>query len=224
MSLTPLYIGTLAVAALSAAWVGWGFLYPPSLTLQYRQTVILDGPEGTVEMSGVFKEVARHGVSMDDAPFIFSFRVGEALGSDVPGVGYVLQSLMRRGTDLTGTVVSAACGVTPPDLDSAWGARAWLDAVDRAFVDRCELPVSASHIVVVLEDLDRPELGGAYFPDHLPHGLRIRSITLERTNSPVTSGRLPPSLWTRSVVPKYRLVPDDGSVFLLVESRFIQRE
>lgn len=226
MSLTPLSIGVVAAAALSAAWVGWGFLYPPSLTLHYKQTVILDGPEGTVEMSGVFKEVARYSAPVPGvAAHIGSYRIGEALGSEVPGIGYVVQSLARRGEGLSGTVVSTACEVAPPDLHSAAEASLWFQAVDRAFGSRCELPLLASQVVVVFADTSRPALGKAYLPDHLPSGLSIRSIVLQPTTDPVTYGRLPASLWTFSPgtpVPTLPLVPDTGAVFTLVETKFRQ--
>lgn len=225
----PLQFRVLATVMLSLVLAGCALSFPPSLTVHYRQTVIFDGPEGPFELSGVFKEVASYGFGpvLGSPAFISSYRHGEALGADVPGVGYVVQTLVRRGYSSTGTIASTACGVPPPDLSSIFSASFWLGTVDRTFTGRCELPVSESQLVVIFPDPAKPETGTAYFPAHLPDGLSIRSIVLERTTEPVTYGRLPTWMWQRepgTSQPQLSLLPPDGSVFGLTKTRFIDGE
>lgn len=224
----------LIILVIGSSWAVLSLGPPPTKAITYRQTVTIQGPSGPVSASGVFQEVIRYtgNVLGQSGPSMFSYVNGEALAFDIPTVGLVVQTIVRRPTvenNRMGTVISDACGVSSPNVNSRPDAMSWLDELDEAFASACQLPVDKSQLIVVFREVGPPADATAYLPEYLPRDLRITSIVIERTTEAVSYGLLSSSLWKRNVgdpIQQLIIEPRDSersAALSLHESSFVNR-
>lgn len=177
---------------------GIGSKLDDPLRIRYRQTVTFEGPQGQVQVSGVLEEVIRYsGPVPGYGPNIQSYRLGEALGAEVPGVGYVVQTMMYipRSAETFQTVVSTACGIPKWNKASGESPSEWMKHLDERFVKTCFMPISESSLVMIYRGGLTPYNVTMYFPEHLSDKFQIVSISIERTSDDVEYGNIPDTLW-----------------------------
>lgn len=204
-------LGGILAASIAFSLTGCG-LFGNSIRYRYRLTVEVDTPQGLKRGSGVIQVDTSKSEGLEGS-HIDSRVTGDAVAVDLPG-GQTLFALLDKAHDVV------ACGVIPPGRAKAQAAAAagnydpneWREEIEdiKARSGVCDLPrlgpspfpndgmVNQWPSLVHFRDIHDPRTLERVDPDDAAAtfgaGVRIRRITVQMTNDPVTTGiekRLP---------------------------------
>lgn len=193
-------LGCLALVA-SVPLFGCG-LFMPSETLRYRMTVTVETPQGARSGSAVLESSMREGVRYGDAGGIHYGLKGEAVAVDMPD-GKTLFALLRsvaRGDPLGyhATLFDMAI-LADPTLRAAYGLKPnqmprWQESHPeiRRRKQAITLAPELYPMLVTFRDIADPTSVERVDPGDLAAsfdaGVKLKRITLEITDDPVTIG------------------------------------
>jgi hypothetical protein len=190
----------LVAGAASGLLAGCDILSPTS-ALRQRITVEVETPAGLRSGSAVVETVIRYGKSWGDASGVSIKLEGEAVAVDLPG-GRTLFALLRSADPRQGDAAAYQSGLMARALrDGAVASEAvslkGLDPKDarRAVRDsevRLDLPEAHYPMLVTFRDINDPKSVARVDPADLTvsfgPGVRLRRITVQTTDEPVTVG------------------------------------
>ncbi|MEO1647803.1 MAG: hypothetical protein AAFR32_03180 [Pseudomonadota bacterium] len=189
---------SLFLSALLAACGSYGDDKAPDF--RYRLTVEVDTPEGLRTGRSVIEVKQSIGGSAGSgySPKIFRRARGDAVAVDLPG-GKTLYALHVSKLSLQWTAnIFSEFALRRPDQE--WGEQFYnvlevegVQTLPRRFPKRGALPErSAYPLLVTFEDENEPTSIGLIDPDDMApsfgQGVKLRRITVELTDAPVTTG------------------------------------